>query len=567
MLNNLTISQKHNVQLVSAILVVLVVAYAALRLYGGLDQQLAGKQRQILAQRTTEFVKTLSDTGANARNAQKHYVQAVTDATQALVSAQVKHSTSVLLLVLAIGGMFTVVVMKIINRSVYQPLYTVMTALGSVNEGGSSLGTRLSIEGRHEVAQVAASYNTFADNIQSMITGVAEISAKMEAETQQLSLVIDDNARNIELQQHEIDQVATATQEMATSIQEVSRNAQHAAQSAQDADHEAEQGERLMRRNLDNNSTLAATIDQSVAVMEKLVQDSNNVGMVLDVIGDIANQTNLLALNAAIEAARAGEKGRGFAVVADEVRTLAQRTQESTHQILAVVEQLQDGAREVAATLQKSYAQMRENTESTNRTRDSIAAITRSIANIRDMTAQIAAATEQQGMVAESISANVTTMSGALERTTDGVRRTADFAQQLVHLTQQHHAAFSRFQGDTVKSFDFETAKQAHLSWTARLADFLDGRAVLTESQAVSQHECLLGKWYDSEGRKKYGDLPVFQAIEKPHVELHALIREIVQLKQQGENEKAVDLYARISPLSERIVGLLDELQRGFRLH
>jgi methyl-accepting chemotaxis protein len=61
------------------------------------------------------------------------------------------------------------------------------------------------------------------------------------------------------------------------------------------------------------------------------------IGLIVDVITNIADQTNMLALNAAIEASRAGEHGRGFAVVAEEVRGLSEGSRKAADQIAKMI--------------------------------------------------------------------------------------------------------------------------------------------------------------------------------------------------------------------------------------
>ncbi|MCU7839920.1 MAG: CZB domain-containing protein, partial [Candidatus Thiodiazotropha sp. (ex Troendleina suluensis)] len=88
-----------------------------------------------------------------------------------------------------------------------------------------------------------------------------------------------------------------------------------------------------------------------------------------------------------------------------------------------------------------------------------------------------------------------------------------------------------------------------------------DGKSSLTHDEAVSHHDCVLGKWYYSEGLSRYGDMAEIQAIERPHKALHQLIREIIALMESDKPDEAETLYSQVDPLSKEIIRLLGNVE------
>ena len=125
-------------------------------------------------------------------------------------------------------------------------------------------------------------------------------------------------------------------------------------------DNSAQRGTKVVTQAVDVMRDLARHMQQAGEGIEALNEQSQVIGSIVKTINGIAEQTNLLALNAAIEAARAGEQGRGFAVVADEVRQLASRTSKATEEIITVVRQNQDMARDAVTLMAEGKSQAEE---------------------------------------------------------------------------------------------------------------------------------------------------------------------------------------------------------------
>ncbi|NLY59689.1 MAG: methyl-accepting chemotaxis protein [Gammaproteobacteria bacterium] len=294
-------------------------------------------------------------------------------------------------------------------------------------------------------ASLLAAIARMQNSLRTMLSEVSMYSEQVAAAATELAQVSEETEAGMQHQNTQITSAAAAMNEMTATVEEVARNTMHTADRTTEASREALAGQQVLSEAVSTIERLAHDIQHGAGQVSDLRQDSERIGSVLQVIENIAEQTNLLALNAAIEAARAGESGRGFAVVADEVRSLASRTKDSTGEIQATIEKLQNDAQRAEQAMNGSRETASASVEHISSTADALARIADSVSGIDEMTQQIASASEEQTATTREINQNIHAIHDVARQTVQSVAQSAEAGENLARLAEQLRALVLQF--------------------------------------------------------------------------------------------------------------------------
>ncbi|MBA1263974.1 methyl-accepting chemotaxis protein [Stutzerimonas stutzeri] len=361
-----------------------------------------------------------------------------------VMSGSARLTWQIVVIVAALACLFALLGVAI-ARVIARPIHSVSAGLENIAQGEGDLTNSLEVRGHDETAQLARWFNQFLEVIRGLVRQISDAVGQLTVTAGRSMQVAAEVADAAKRQRESVDMVSTAFHEMLATANDVAHSCGQAADSAEHGQREADAGQQRMDSAVLRAQRLSAEIAQAAGSMQQLEQDNNGIQAILGTIRAIAEQTNLLALNAAIEAARAGEQGRGFAVVADEVRALAKRTADSTGEIDQLLTNLSLRTQQVSKQMHASLGAAQTTGESIGDARSSFELIRASVEIVRDMTAQIATAAEQQTQVAQEIGQHIGQIHADARLVAELSGQAEANSQSLVSLSGDLHTWTNRF--------------------------------------------------------------------------------------------------------------------------
>lgn len=432
-----------------------------------------------------------------------------------------------------------------------------LEAIHSLSEGRVIYLDEATVGSKETAREWNKLIDTFCEQKRKAILGVNNLLAQAVSMDFIKSMV--DDVRD---QSQAMDSIASSSEEMAASVDDVSNRSQAAASNAEIGVSVANRGSETVKKAFSFVEEAFVSIDAVNKQMHNVLDNTNKIGEIVDIIKEVADQTNLLALNAAIEAARAGDQGRGFAVVADEVRKLAEHTKSSVTEIQENIAKLQKDIKGSVSNVEFTASQLSSGKALVDEAYGAIQDMRKVVDSINGEMLQIAADNEEQSAASEEIAAEISNVSS---RTETLLHECDETGRSVFILSQEANSLRADLLKSNCNLRDSELLDLCisdHLLWRWRVANMLLGYEKVDSNMVGTHHDCRLGNWYYSTGAQIFSGSQIFRDMEKPHTELHRYAKDAAIAYEKKDVKAAEEALTKMDICSKKIVEALEMLKK-----
>lgn len=258
----------------------------------------------------------------------------------------------------------------------------------------------------------------------------------VQSSSSELQAAANQQATSSREQATAMGEISTTISELLATSRQITESAQRVAQIAADTARSASAGDTTVAQTQESIASIRRQVDLIVSHMLELGRKSQQIGTVLDIVGELAEQTNILAINATIEAAGAGEAGRRFAVVADEIRKLADRVTASTKEIRGLIDDVRSAVNTTVMATETGSKTVDAGTKQFDHVATSFRQIAGQVLTTTEAAREIELSTKQQMSAVEQVNVAIGNIAQASKETEASSSQTLQTASQLATLSK-----------------------------------------------------------------------------------------------------------------------------------
>jgi methyl-accepting chemotaxis protein len=296
------------------------------------------------------------------------------------------------------------------------------------------------------------SLGTLSDNLNSMVTGLGQLSGEVREGVQSISsatseilAAVSQHTASATEQSAAINETSTTVDEVRAAAEQTAQKAREVAEQSQSSAQAGSEGKQAMEDMVEAMGDIRDRVQAIARDILTLSEQSQQIGEITATVNDLADQSNILALNASIEAAKAGEHGKGFSVVAAEVRTLAEQSKQATEQVRSILRDIEKANNAAVLATEQGTQVVERGLELSARAGEVIESLTDTIRRAAQAAQQIAASAQQQNVGMDQIAHAMKDVNEGTTQFVAGAQQSQQAAEGLNELSGRLNRLTERY--------------------------------------------------------------------------------------------------------------------------
>ena len=338
------------------------------------------------------------------------------------------HAVRLLAIIASLALLIGVFMMKTISH-ITRPLNEMRAVLAEIARG--NLTVRANVHTADEVGEMAHSLNLAVDELSQTLSKVGSHTLTVNAAAGEIDGEVGNQASTSTEMSASVAEITSTMEELSASSTQIAEHSKSVVDIANLTWENSKKGAEAMQVVLGKMGDIRNDNQHSLQEIVELGGKSKEISKVMEIINALADQTKLIAFNAALEAASAGEYGRRFSVVAAEIRRLADSVTDSTGEIEAKVNEIQDSINRLVITSEKGAVGIADGMSATANTSDRLGDLVGAASQTSSADQQISLSTQQQKTASNQVVVALREIVTASSHTAQSINRISQISHGM----------------------------------------------------------------------------------------------------------------------------------------